>query len=416
MFVCLFIHEVTTSIVTYLVDVLYEHLILQELSWRKRRMSQKKDMTLVVQKEEHASRDLVIINANGFFISGAKNINEISKKEHILKLKRRNMKITDRDIQYAVSIKEDTMNMCLHFTNDHEEIKINTPYPEKINTSYSSYRITSLEIFHEEFNRVSRIDDALFTYEVEISRLAKCDLHKEDYSEQQMSHETDDDEEIDTNVFDFETAMSRAFKEFNYLLQIDPNVLTKDIEVFKTYDEHKDDWIYEWNKDVPWIYKKPWNDTRRDDEYCNGGNLPGAYWKRTPLPRFRMVRCFENRELKEKVIKNKAIMEGMIDDDDESSNKCWRIWDVYEINNRNNEYENAHDDEERCELFDDHKLPVCTIRRFKIIKYSFGQDEEYVSVKDDEYEDLTSTSEDACRAYQEIFRKMDEGWMVTRAE
>ncbi|GKB03610.1 hypothetical protein Tco_0831753 [Tanacetum coccineum] len=39
------------------------------------------------------------------------------------------------------------------------------------------------------------------------------------------------------------------------------------------------------------------------------------------------------------------------------------------------------------------------------------QDDLYVAVKEDEYEDLTSTSKDACRAYQEIFRMMDEGWM-----
>ncbi|GKF47606.1 hypothetical protein Tco_0137408, partial [Tanacetum coccineum] len=41
------------------------------------------------------------------------------------------------------------------------------------------------------------------------------------------------------------------------------------------------------------------------------------------------------------------------------------------------------------------------------------QDEEYVAVKEYEYEDLTNTSKDACRAYQEIFRMMDEGWMVS---
>ncbi|GKG11830.1 hypothetical protein Tco_0346067, partial [Tanacetum coccineum] len=62
-----------------------------------------------------------------------------------------------------------------------------------------------------------------------------------------------------------------------------------------------------------------------------------------------------------------------------------------------------------------HDPSVCNIRRFEMIKYSFGQDEEYVSIKEDEYEDLTSTSEDACRAYQEIFRMMEKGWMVTRA-
>ncbi|GKC50814.1 hypothetical protein Tco_1073559 [Tanacetum coccineum] len=42
--------------------------------------------------------------------------------------------------------------------------------------------------------------------------------------------------------------------------------------------------------------------------------------------------------------------------------------------------------------------------------------EEYVAVKEDEYDDLTITSEEACQAYQEIFWMMDEGWMVTRTE
>nr|GEX43742.1 C2 calcium/lipid-binding domain, CaLB [Tanacetum cinerariifolium] len=39
---------------------------------------------------------------------------------------------------------------------------------------------------------------------------------------------------IETNVFDFETPTCMAFKEFNYLLQIDLDVLTKDIDGFKT--------------------------------------------------------------------------------------------------------------------------------------------------------------------------------------
>ncbi|GKE52725.1 hypothetical protein Tco_1487881, partial [Tanacetum coccineum] len=68
-------------------------------------------------------------------------------------------------------------------------------------------------------------------------------------------------------------------------------------------------------------------------------------------------------------------------------------------------------DKERCELFDDHELPVCNIRRFKMTKYSFRDDEEYVAVKEEEYDDLTSTTKDACRPYQEIFCMMDEGWM-----
>ncbi|GJX70789.1 hypothetical protein Tco_0307960 [Tanacetum coccineum] len=97
----------------------------------------------------------------------------------------------------------------------------------------------------------------------------------------------------------------------------------------------------------------------------------------------------------------------------------WRRWDSYEIpdhDQEEREYENEHEDEERCELFNDHELRVYIVRRFEMIKYSFEQDEEYVAVKEDKYKDLTSTNEDACQAYQEIFRMMDEGWMVTRAE
>ncbi|GKB09853.1 hypothetical protein Tco_0843776 [Tanacetum coccineum] len=56
---------------------------------------------------------------------------------------------------------------------------------------------------------------------------------------------------IDTNIFHFETPLCKAFKEFNYLLGIDADVLTKDILGFKTYGEYKDDWIYKWNEKKP---------------------------------------------------------------------------------------------------------------------------------------------------------------------
>ncbi|GKA79210.1 hypothetical protein Tco_0785806 [Tanacetum coccineum] len=248
------------------------------------------------------------------------------------------------------------------------------PESQKISDDSFTYN-TSLKFFHEEFNRMSRMDDDLFTYEVEFSGLANipCDLNEEDDSGQRMTHGSDDDMEgddeveltdeessdsdnedevaeifrIDTNVFDFETPMCKAFKKFNYLLQIDPDFLTKDIDGFKTYKEYKDDWIYEWNKDIPW-------------DGCENA--------------------------------------------------------IYDHEERENEEE--HRNEERWELFDNpcQEASVCKIRIFEMIKYSFGNDEENVTIKEHEYNDLTSTNEDACRTYQEIFRRMDEGWMVTRAE
>ncbi|GJU85361.1 putative reverse transcriptase domain-containing protein [Tanacetum coccineum] len=157
----------------------------------------------------------------------------------------------------------------------------------------------------------------------------------------------------------------------------------------------------------------------KKDGYYNGGNLLGACIVGNTL-RYQDLKWYgalKDSELKDEALINKAIMEGLIDD--ESSNNGWRRWDGYEISyhdQEEREYENGHEDREICKLFDDHKLPVCNIRRFEMIKYSFGDDEEYVVVEEDEYDDLMNTSKDACRAYQEIFRMMDEGLMVTRNE
>ncbi|GKF40281.1 hypothetical protein Tco_0120342, partial [Tanacetum coccineum] len=63
--------------------------------------------------------------------------------------------------------------------------------------------------------------------------------------------------------------------------------------------------------------------------------------------------------------------------------------------NEESENEMEHEEEERCEVFDDHERPVCYIRRFEIIKYSFRDDEEYVAIKENGYDDLTNTSKEA---------------------
>ncbi|GJT94249.1 hypothetical protein Tco_1083094, partial [Tanacetum coccineum] len=65
---------------------------------------------------------------------------------------------------------------------------------------------------------------------------------------------------INTDIFHFETPICSAFKEFNSLLKIDPDLLTKDIEGFKTCEDYKNDWIYEWNNDIPWVGEKPWSE------------------------------------------------------------------------------------------------------------------------------------------------------------
>ncbi|GKF72880.1 hypothetical protein Tco_0219212, partial [Tanacetum coccineum] len=112
-------------------------------------------------------------------------------------------------------------------------------------------------------------------------------------------------------------------------------------------------------------------------------------------------------------------MERIIDKDKESHNEARKRCDEYEDTTHNHEINDYTErDEERCELFNDttHNAPVCKIRRYEMIKYSFGQDEEFVAIKEYEYDDLTKANEDTCRAYQEIFRSMDEDTDIQEKE
>ncbi|GJZ49021.1 hypothetical protein Tco_0603211 [Tanacetum coccineum] len=113
-----------------------------------------------------------------------------------------------------------------------------------------------------------------------------------------------------------------------------PDLLKKDIVGFKTYEDYKNDWIYEWNENVPW----------REDGYCNGGNLPGAYHIGNSLhyQDLEWYEALEDCELKNEALRNKAIMEGLISDD-ESSNDSWKTWKSHKIYYHNYdewEYEN----------------------------------------------------------------------------
>ncbi|GKB00485.1 hypothetical protein Tco_0828478 [Tanacetum coccineum] len=138
---------------------------------------------------------------------------------------------------------------------------------------------------------------------------------------------------IETNLFDYETPLCEKFKEFNYLLKIDHDLLIKDIERFKTYEEYKDDWIYEYTRTCHGGYSEWPTYSWKEDGYCNGGNLPGAYIVGNTL-RYQDLEWYDtlkDNELKDEALRNKAIMEGLIDEDDESSNNGWRKWDGYEI-------------------------------------------------------------------------------------
>ncbi|GJY56236.1 reverse transcriptase domain-containing protein [Tanacetum coccineum] len=134
---------------------------------------------------------------------------KISKKARLLELKQRHLKTTVLTSYTPYPSRK--IRRILKMT---KVIKGEFEKPESQKISDDSFTCnTSLEFFHEEFNRMSRMDDDLFTYEVEISGLANipCDLNEEDDSGQRMTHGSDDDMEYDPSNVEFTECLASKF-------------------------------------------------------------------------------------------------------------------------------------------------------------------------------------------------------------
>ncbi|GJU25726.1 hypothetical protein Tco_1164347 [Tanacetum coccineum] len=289
------------------------------------------------------------------------------------------------------------------------------------------------------------MDDDLFTYEVEVANIP-CDSKMDD----DLEHEADDDmgydpsdvaftEWLGSKFFNYKTMDHYTMKAlWIYWIRGDDEVELTDEESSDDKDEVAEAYLLRTLRD-----SRPMNITRMIGSMNGRMTYHGSMRSHRltlefgPNPHqlnilaslstikldvrngqhvdYEWYEALEDSELKDEALRNKAIMEGFInEDDDESRYEQKRRWNIY--TNYDDAYEINHEDNEREELCEVHELPVCNVRRYMMIKYSFNNDEEYVAVKEDEYDDLTITREEACRAYQEIFRIMDEGWMVTRAE
>ncbi|GJY08811.1 hypothetical protein Tco_0375865 [Tanacetum coccineum] len=271
--------------------------------------------------------------------------------------------------------------------------KIYTTYSNPLDTAYRSSD-TATEIIAKM--KLSGIDDDLFTYEAEILGLASIsyDMEEEDdleftlkqfflltkdcykkqlneYMEikkQWVTYGIDADIEYDPSNVEFAKWLAskfynhkkmdqytknalwiyrtrgddKTFNEFNYLFQINPDVLTKDIVGFKTYEEYKDDRYMNGMKtcQCPTCIWK-------DNGYCNGGNLLRAFRVGNTL-RYQDLDWYEalkDGKLKDEALKNKAIMEKLINEDEESYDGAWRRWDDYENTTYNNDEEREPNDD-----------------------------------------------------------------------
>ncbi|GJU09200.1 hypothetical protein Tco_1125630 [Tanacetum coccineum] len=211
---------------------------------------------------------------------------------------------------------------------------------------------------------------------------------------------------------------------------------TYDIHNFKTYDEYE----RELNNDIAKGIEEPWSENRVPyqlcdhickphrfkkgetkwsmctydiDGFCNGGKLPG-------MVRVGSITYFQDhtwydeladRKLKDETLALKAKIEGSWGDATPGVMKFCK-W-------LNNSFENFHEldyDKLRNQEHEEQKVNLnpepsnCKIRRFEMMKYSFDDDEECITIKESEY---LNYSKDSLDAYRELLRLINEGWVVT---
>ncbi|GJS24799.1 hypothetical protein Tco_0453431 [Tanacetum coccineum] len=225
---------------------------------------------------------------------------------------------------------------------------------------------------------------------------------------------------IEDNLLDYETPLCKAFNEFNYLLKIDTDLFTFEIQEIKTYEE------YELDNNMTGELEEPWSENRIPYQLCDHICEPYRFkngMTKWPTCSSNIDGFFNGGDLLGMVLvgfMTYFLGSQMVNDHEKAPFVRWenygqgpyantktkKDYDPYLDNNRDTQ------DTKKGR----HDLSTFTIRRFEMVKYSFRDDEEYVAIKENEYDDLTNTSKEAIHAYQEIFRMMDEGWKVTRTE
>ncbi|GJR57941.1 hypothetical protein Tco_1500103 [Tanacetum coccineum] len=225
---------------------------------------------------------------------------------------------------------------------------------------------------------------------------------------------------IEGNLFDFETPFCEAFNEFNYLQKIDTDMFTyingktnwpicdSDIDGF--YNGGKLPGMAKvkgsWGDAAPGVMKfciwlKNYFENLRELDYDVLVKLQECWWKVNayeiaPFTRMENFGRGPYANMKTKKTRDPYL-------------------DVNRIFGRNYEASNIDDTQEnqRHKEHKDNLTPESSnykIRRFKMMKYSFNDDEEYITIKESEY---LNHSKDSLDAYRELLRLIDEGWVVT---
>ncbi|GKD11716.1 hypothetical protein Tco_1196123 [Tanacetum coccineum] len=274
------------------------------------------------------------------------------------------------------------------------------------------------------------------------------DLTNEKGSDLEDEYSSDVDEtakifKIEDNLLDYETPLCKAFNEFNYLFKIDTDLFTFEIQEINTYEEYELDNNMTGELEEPWSKNEipyqlcdhicepyrfkngitKWPTCSLDiDGFCNGGELPVMLKEEALTHKARIEESWGDATLG--VMKFCEWLKNSFENFHELDynvlvklEECWwkvnahekapfARWENYgqgpyanaktkkdydpNLDNNANNAGDTQDTKKEC-----HDPSVCNIRRFEMVKYSFRDDEEYVAIKENEYEYLTSTSEES---------------------
>ncbi|GJX93812.1 hypothetical protein Tco_0348398 [Tanacetum coccineum] len=228
----------------------------------------------------------------------------------------------------------------------------------------------------------------------------------------------------------------QAFYEFNYLLKIDTDLFTYDIQNFKTYDEYE----REFNNDKARGTEEPWSEnevpyklcdhtsepyhfksgetkwptcTYDIDGFCNGGKLPGMV-RIGSITYFQDHRWYDklaDRKLKDEALALKAKIIGSWGDATHGVN-AHEIAPFTRMENFGREpYANMKTEWASNPYLDVNRIfgrDYEASNEIRDDEYSFDDDEEYITIKESEY---LNHSKDSLDAYQELLHLIDEGWV-----
>ncbi|GKE11650.1 hypothetical protein Tco_1415201 [Tanacetum coccineum] len=159
---------------------------------------------------------------------------------------------------------------------------------------------------------------------------------------------------IDTDIFDYETPLCLAFNEFNYLLKVDPNLFMKDImslrpmKITKTTGSTNGIKMYHGCKTSHGLIMEYGKSQHQSNIRASLSTIRLGVWNGQPVD-YEWYEALEDCELKDEALRNKAITEGFINEDDDESRYEQKIrWNIY--TNYDDAYEINHDDNEREEL------------------------------------------------------------------